>query len=210
MSTSHAAGSRVRRGTRWQALQVAGYIRQLGVDVAVGHSWHTEPVLRKRLEVGEGALCRVPHLPVFHRRVRAVNTLVTLLALHGVALAPVTDSEVVKLESLVLQCVWGATRLSRAKEMVLSLLAPGHRISPVMHLRYKSMAWLAHLPRCPGSPRSSCKRSGNASPSLGQTALLARWSTSCRPWAATLGRAGGAGKCRGRHSRCTLCVNPCL
>ena len=65
------------------------------------------PVRSKRLEAGRGELHRLPHLLVFHRRVRAVSTLVTPLALHGVALAPVMDGDLAKLETLVLWSVWG-------------------------------------------------------------------------------------------------------
>ena len=69
----------------------------------MGGSRHTKPVLSKRLEAGRGALRRLPHLPAFHRRARAVGPLVTPLALHGVAPAPVTDGGLAKLETLVLQ-----------------------------------------------------------------------------------------------------------
>ena len=100
---------------------------------------------------GRRAVLRLPHLPVFRCCVRAVSTLVTILgtlALRGVALAPVTDSDLAKLETLVLRSWWGATRLSRAKEMVFSVLAPGHQISPVMHVRYERIVWLARVARC--------------------------------------------------------------
>ena len=57
----------------------------------------------------------------------------TPLSLHGVAVAPVTDRDLKGLETMVLQAIWGATRLSRAKEMVFVVVTQGHRISPVMH-----------------------------------------------------------------------------
>ena len=64
------------------------------------------------------------------------------------ALAPVTDGDLAKLETLVLESVWRATRLSRAKEIIFFVLAPGHRISPVMHVRYERIVWLARVARC--------------------------------------------------------------
>ena len=82
-------------------------------------------------------LRRLPHLPAFQRRVRVFSTLVTVLALHGVAVAPVTDRDLLGIETVVLRAVWGATTLSYAKEVVFVVLAPGHRISPVMHTRYE-------------------------------------------------------------------------
>ena len=52
------------------------------------------------------------------------GTLVTPLAqtgtLHGVALTAISDHNLTKLETLVLQSVWGATRLFQAKEIVFS------------------------------------------------------------------------------------------
>ena len=67
----------------------------------------------------------------------AVSTVVTPLSLHGLAVAPATDRDLMGLETMVLQAVWGVTRLSRAKEVVFVVLTPGHRISPVMHTRYE-------------------------------------------------------------------------
>ena len=46
---------------------------------------------------------------------------------------PVTDRDLMGLETMVLRAVWGATRLSRAKEVVFLVMTPGHRICPVMH-----------------------------------------------------------------------------
>ena len=60
---------------------------------------------------------------------QAVSTLVTPVALHSVALAPICDGDLAKLETLVLRSVWRATRLSQAKEIIFSV-TPGHRISP--------------------------------------------------------------------------------
>ena len=112
-------------------IPVASTFRQLGVDVAIGGSRGTGPVLAKRLEAGRRALRRLPHLTTFDRRVRAVSTLVTPLALHGVAVASFADSGLGGLETAVLRAVWGATRLSRAKEVAFALLTKGHRVSLV-------------------------------------------------------------------------------
>ena len=86
-----------------QPIPVADTLRQLGLDVAVGGRRTTGPVLVMRLEAGLAVLRRVPHLPAFHGWVRAVRTLVTPLAVHGVAIAPVTDRDLVGLEILVLR-----------------------------------------------------------------------------------------------------------
>ena len=85
--------------------------RQLGVDVASGGSRMTGPVLSRCLEAGRSALRRHPHLVSYDRRERAICTLVTLVALHGVAFACVTDSDLRGLETAVLRALWGAMYL---------------------------------------------------------------------------------------------------
>ena len=107
-------------------------------------------MLSRRLEAGRSALHRLPHLSTYDRRERAISTQVTPLALHGVAVASVTDPDLRGLETAVVRALWGATRLSRAKEIVFSDLSKGHRVSPVMHTRYERLIWLARVARQPG------------------------------------------------------------
>ena len=126
-------------------IPVAEYFRQPGVDVAVEGARDTGLELARHLDVGRKVLRRLPHLPAFQRRVRGVSTLVTPLALHRVAIALVMDRDLLGLETMVLRAVWGATRLSRAKEVVFVVLTPGHRISPVMHTRYERVLWMARI-----------------------------------------------------------------
>ena len=123
---------------------------QLGVDVAFGGSRATGPVLSRRLEAGRSALRCVPHLSTYDPRERAISALVTPLALHGVAVATMADPDQRGLETAVLQALWGATRLSQAKEIVLLVLSKGHCVSPVMHTRYERLLWLARVARRPG------------------------------------------------------------
>ena len=117
----------------------------------MGGALHTGPVLSKRLQAAQGA---PPPAPSIYRRsmarARAVSTLVTALALHEVALAPITDSYLAKLETLVVRSVWGTTKLSLAKEIAFSIFTARPRVFPVMHVRYERIAWLARVARCPG------------------------------------------------------------
>ena len=76
---------------------------------------------------------------------RAISTLVTPLALHGVAVAPVTEPNLRGLKTAVVRALWGAARLSRAKEVIFTVLSKGHRVSPIMHTRYERLLWLAGL-----------------------------------------------------------------
>ena len=90
-----------------------GMFPPIGVGVAVGGARDTGPVLARRLDARRSVLRRLPHLPAFQGRVRAASTLVTPLALHGVAVAPVTDWNLLGPETMVLQAVWGAMRTQR-------------------------------------------------------------------------------------------------
>ena len=132
-------------------IPVAECFRQLGVDTAMGGARGTGPVLARRLDAGRSVLKWLPHLPAFQRRVRAVGTLVMPLALHGVAVAPVMDRDMLGMETMVLRAVWGATRLSRAKEVVFVGLTLGHHMSLVMHTCYERVLWMARIARTLGS-----------------------------------------------------------
>ena len=131
-------------------IPLATTFRQLGVDIAIPGSKTTGPVLSRRLEAGRSALRRLPHLSTYDRRERAISTLVTPLALHGVAVAPVTEPDLRGLETAVVQALWGPARVSRAKEVIFTVLSKGHRVSPNMHTRYERLLWLARLARRPG------------------------------------------------------------
>ena len=124
-------------------IPLADTFRQFGVDVAIGGSRVTGSVLSRRLEAGRSALCRLPHLSTYDRRERAIRTLVTPLALDGVAVAWVTDPNLRGLETAVVRALW-------ANEIVFSVLSKGHRVSPVMHMRYERLLWLARVARRPG------------------------------------------------------------
>ena len=110
--------------------------RQLGVDVPIGGSNATGPVLCPRLKAGRSALRRLPHLSTYDRRERAISTLVTPLALHGVAVASVTEPDLRGFETAVVRALWGPARVSRAKEVIFDVLSKGHRLSPIMHTGY--------------------------------------------------------------------------
>ena len=136
-------------------------------------------------EAGRSALRRLPHLSTYDCRERAISTLVTLLALHGVAVASVTDPELRGLETAVVLALWGATRLSRAKEIFFSVMSKRLRVSPVMHTRYERLIWLARVARRPGVTQvftQAIWESGGRPPGTGpvgralQTAATLGWS----------------------------------
>ena len=127
--------------------------RQLGVDVAIVGSRFRGPVLSRRLEAGRTAPRHLPHLSTYDRRERVVNTMATPQALHGVAVASVTDPDMWRLETAVVRALWRPTRLSRAKENVFTVVCKGHRVSPILHTRYERLLWLARVARPPGVTR---------------------------------------------------------
>ena len=49
-----------------------------------------------------------------------------------------------------MRALLGATRLSRAKEIVFTVLSKGHHVPLVMHTRYERLLWLARVARRPG------------------------------------------------------------
>ena len=131
-------------------IPLATTFRQLGIDIAIGGSKATGLVLSRHLEAGRSALRRLPNLSTFVRRERAISTLVTPLALHGVAVASVTEPHLRGLETAVVRALWGPARVSGAKEVIFTVLSKGHRVSPFMHTRYERLLWLARLAREPG------------------------------------------------------------
>ena len=61
------------------------------------------------------------HLPTLDRKMRAVSTLVTPLALQGLAFASVPDQDLRGVKTIVLRAVWRTTALFEAKEVVLTV-----------------------------------------------------------------------------------------
>ena len=126
----HPAPAILLRGVR---IPLAVTFRQLRVHVAIGGSRVTGPLLSRRREARRSALSRLPHLSTYDRRPRAISTLVTPLALHGVVVTSLTELDLRGLETAVVRAVWGGTRLPRAKEIAFTVVSKGHRVYLVMH-----------------------------------------------------------------------------
>ena len=127
----------------------------------------------------------------------------TPLVLHGVPVASVTDPDLRGLETAVVRALWGATRLSRAKGIVCTVLSKGHRVSPVMHMRYERLLWLAQVARRPGVTQvftQAMWESGGRPP---RTGPVGRALHTTPPWGGARARAGGAWTSRDKSSRCT-------
>ena len=103
--TNPAPGSRGNRATGGPApgvpIPLAASFHQLGVNVAIGGSRITGPLLSQRPEAGQSALRHLPHLSTYESRERAFSTLVTPLARYGVAVASVMEPNLRGLENAV-------------------------------------------------------------------------------------------------------------
>ena len=164
------------RGT---PIPLATTFRQLGIDIAIGCSKTTGPVLSRRSEAGRSALRRLPHLSTYDRRERAISTLIAPLALHEVVVAPVTEPDLRRLETAPMWALWGPARMSWAKEVIFTILS--NRISPVMHTRYECLLWLARLARRPGVTQVFAQaiwESGGRPPGMGPAGRALRTAAS--------------------------------
>ena len=125
-------------------------------------------------------------------------------------MASQTDRDLLGLRTMVLRAVRGATRLSRAKDFFFVLLTSRHRISPLMHIRYKRILWMVRgLHTRQDQYMSSCKPCGTATTSPRQRRLSR---AACMWSACYVGsrlRAGGPRLCWVKQSRCTWCSSPC-
>ena len=173
--------------------------RQLSVDVAIGGSKATGPVLSRRLEVGRSALRRLPHLSTYDQRERAINTLVTLLALHGVAVASVTGPDLKGLKTVLVRAPWGPGAFPGPRRSPLSSCsrdtACPRSCTRGMRASYGWPAW----PAVRGSRRSLHKLFGSPGAAhLGRASWGAR-SARRRPWAGARAKPRGAGTSRGHE-----------
>ena len=95
----------------------------------------------------------------------------------GVAVAWVTEPDLRGLETAVVRALWGATHLSRAKEIIFTVLSKGRRVSPVMHTRYERLLWLARVARRPGVTQvftQAIWESGGRPPVMGPVGCVLR------------------------------------
>ena len=94
-------------------------------------------MLEARIDKCASALRRTPQLTTFGRRATAAAVKAMPTALHGVSLVDVEDTKLRGLETRVACAVWGASRTSRAKEIIFCLMTPRHRTSPIVRASYE-------------------------------------------------------------------------
>ena len=124
---------------------------QLGVGIRVEARRGTGPLLQTRMDRAKAILRRVGCIPVLRQRATALGTLALAKALWGSELAEVREADMPALDSLAAIALWGPTRVSRNREVLWSVLTPGHRVAPSWRARYQRLLWLAQASATTGT-----------------------------------------------------------
>ena len=107
----------------------------------------TGPLLPRRIGEAKKALNKIRTIPGgFDRKATVAAVMIVAAALFGV--------DASSLESAIMGAIWGPSRPCRAKEIVFTLLLPGHRVPLSMVMPYRRICWLAHLARNPGTAQT--------------------------------------------------------
>ena len=100
----------------------------------------SNPTMQQRIQngivcAGRIAWCQLP----FHLRIEMVASLVVQSSLYGVESGGPVAVALHRLQSACLKAVWGLNRQLRARELVFTLLAPGHRVDPKQAAAYQCL-----------------------------------------------------------------------
>ena len=114
--------------------------RQLGVGVRTWPKRGTGPLLKHRIADGKTALRKARVIPRgFNRKATVAAVMIVVVALFGVELADIAQRDVSSMEAAIMSAIWGPSRPCRAKELVFTLLMPGHRVASSMVVPDKRM-----------------------------------------------------------------------
>ena len=113
--------------------------QRLDIGIRVPPARGTGALLKDRIQRGASVLRRMPQVTSLQRRSTVAVSLAMAVALQGVQLADTADVDPARLETQTVRAIWGPTKPSRAKEVVFSLLTPGHRTSPTMRTKYERL-----------------------------------------------------------------------
>ena len=125
--------------------------RQLGVGIRVEARRGTGPLLQTRMDRAKAILRRIGCIPVLRQRATALGTLALAKDLWGSELAEVGEADMRALDSLAAIALWGPTRVSRNREVLWSVLTPGHRVAPSWRAQYQRLLWLAQASATTGT-----------------------------------------------------------
>ena len=122
--------------------------RSLGVEIVPDGESAAGEIIQTRIAKARTMLSRASAIEGgFTKRKTIVSTLVIATGLYGVEGARTSTQVLHALDTAVLKCIWGPSRGSRAKEVVLHLLLPGHRLAASLYVPYTRILWLAGLAR---------------------------------------------------------------
>ena len=93
-------------------------------------------------------------LSTFLVREAALGTLANSVALYGVELADIQGRNLASVDTVAAKAVLGPRQCSRAKECLWGLLTKGFYVSPLWHVQYQRMLWLARQARTPGTTQT--------------------------------------------------------
>ena len=83
-------------------------------------------------------------------RSRLLSSLVLPAALYGSSVGGIGHGPMNALTSAVMRAIWGTTRKLRCRDVVLTLLAPGHLVDPRQACTYQSLCALRrHMQKSP-------------------------------------------------------------
>ena len=115
----------------------------------------TGPLLQLRIGEAKKALKKTRTIPGgFDRKAMVAAIMIVAAVLFRVELADISRRDASSLESAIMGAIWGPSMPCRAKDIVFTLLMPGHRVATSMVIPYRRMWWLAHLARNPGTAQT--------------------------------------------------------
>ena len=83
----------------------------------------------------------------FNMRARLLSTLVPPASMYGCPVAGLPQTDINSLQSAIMRALWGETRKLRCKEIVLTLLAPGHQLDPVQQIGFQCLRMFGEVLR---------------------------------------------------------------
>jgi len=155
--------------------------RCLGAAVRLHKSPKTGPLLAGRIEKAIALAERVAMLPGgFERKVSVLSSLCIPSGLHAVEVGATSKTDLRRMETSFLKAMWRSARGARAKEVIFTVLSPGHRVSPCLVVDYQRILWLAKWSRTPGPQRLAihaiwqCQNCPSRSGPVGRALLTCR------------------------------------
>ena len=100
----------------------------------------TGPLLKQRIADGKTAVRKARVIPGgFDHKATVAAVMIVVAALLAVELADIAQRDMSSMEAAIMMAMWGLNGPCRAKELVVALLMPRHRVAPPMVVTYKRM-----------------------------------------------------------------------